>query len=71
MRIQAIYIHVVLPDNLKDDGGRGSPAVTVRVQEDIRRHRVLLPRERKLSQKIEGKLTLSPPHAMHALKFTS
>ena len=32
-------------------------------------HRVLLPRERKLSQKIEGKLTLTLPPAMHALKF--
>ena len=70
MRIQARYFHVLLTDNLKDDGGRGSPAVTVRVQEDIRRHRVLLPRERKLSQKIEGKLTLYLPPAMHALKFT-
>ena len=62
LRITIRYYHVVLPDNLKDNGGRGSPAVTVRVQEDIRRHRVLLPRERK------GKPTLS--HAQHTLKFT-
>ena len=41
LRITIRYYHVVLPDNLKDDAWRGSPAVTVTSSPFTKRKKVV------------------------------